>query len=101
LTGAAAGTDPTSEIYGSPAGELGEGVLPGNLSVPTFDTDFGRVAILICWDFDFPEVGTRASPKKSSPKATLNRRTLYKKSQKIPISSPRLVSPITLGSALF
>jgi predicted amidohydrolase len=41
---------PTSEIFGSPAGELDEGILPGNLGVPTFDTDFGRVAILVCWD---------------------------------------------------
>ena len=47
---------PTSEIFGSPAGELDEGILPGNLGVPVFDTDFGRVAILICWDFDFPEL---------------------------------------------
>jgi hypothetical protein len=42
----------------------------------------------------------RASPKNSSPKPTLNKRTLYSKSQKVPISSPRLASPIKLGLAL-
>ena len=38
-----------------------------------------------------------SSPKKSSLKITLNERTLYSKSQKIPISSPKLVSPIRFG----
>jgi hypothetical protein len=42
----------------------------------------------------------RASPKKSSPKIAFNRRTLYRESQETPISSPRLVSPITLRLAL-
>ena len=42
----------------------------------------------------------RASPKKSSPKIALNRRTLYRKSQKIMISSPELASPIKLKLAL-
>jgi hypothetical protein len=41
-----------------------------------------------------------ARRKKSSPKNALNRRTLYRKSQKIPISSPKLLSPIQLGLAL-
>jgi hypothetical protein len=42
----------------------------------------------------------RASPKKYSPKIALNRRTLYRKPQKTPIASPRLVSPIKLELAL-
>jgi hypothetical protein len=42
----------------------------------------------------------RASPKKSSPKTALNRNTLYKESQKIPVPHPRLASPIKLGLAL-
>jgi hypothetical protein len=42
----------------------------------------------------------RARPKKSSPKITLNRRTLSRESQEIPISSPRLANPIKLGLAL-
>jgi hypothetical protein len=45
--------------------------------------------------------GYRARPKKSSPKTASNRRTLYRyrKSQRTPISSPRLVSPMKLGPA--
>jgi hypothetical protein len=39
-----------------PDGETLTGVLPGDLGVPVFDTDFGRIAILICWDMDFPEL---------------------------------------------
>jgi hypothetical protein len=42
----------------------------------------------------------RASPKKSNAKTLLNRKTLYRESQKIPIPHPRLVSPIKLGLAL-
>ena len=42
----------------------------------------------------------RASPKRSSPKIVLNRRALYRESQKIPISSPKVVSPMKLGLAL-
>jgi predicted amidohydrolase len=47
---------PTSEIFPPNTGELSEGILPGNLGVPVFDTDFGRISLLICWDFDFPEL---------------------------------------------
>jgi hypothetical protein len=43
----------------------------------------------------------KASPKKSSPKTTLNMRTLYRESQKIPISSPRLASPIIIAAVGF
>ena len=40
---------PTAEIFPPNSGEIGEGVLPGNLDVPVYDTDFGRVSMLICW----------------------------------------------------
>ena len=42
----------------------------------------------------------RASLKTYSPKIGFNRRTLYRKTQKISISSPKLASPIKLGLAL-
>jgi hypothetical protein len=42
----------------------------------------------------------RARPKKSSPENAPNRRKLDRKSQKTPMSSLRLASPITLGLAL-
>ena len=42
----------------------------------------------------------RASPNKSSPKTTLNRKMLFRKSQKMPIPHPRLASPINLGLTL-
>jgi predicted amidohydrolase len=29
--------------------------VPGN-SFPVFDTDFGKIGILICWDYAFPEI---------------------------------------------
>lgn len=35
--------------------EMGKGVIPGT-AVPTFETDFGRVGLLICFDLNFPEV---------------------------------------------
>lgn len=37
-----------------PLAEVEDGETPGN-DYPVFDTDFGRVGILICWDFVFPE----------------------------------------------
>ena len=45
-------------------------------------------------------VRDRASPKKSSPKTALNRKTLSRKSQKIPIPHARLTSLVKLGLAL-
>ena len=42
----------------------------------------------------------RASPKKHSPEIAFNRRTLYRTSHKISMSSSRLASPIILGLAL-
>lgn len=37
-----------------PREEIDGGVTPGN-SFPIFDTDFGRIGIMICWDVTFPE----------------------------------------------
>jgi predicted amidohydrolase len=36
-------------------GEIGKGAIPGT-SAPCFDTDFGRVGMLICFDLNFREV---------------------------------------------
>ena len=36
-------------------GEMEKGVVPGT-EVPCFETDFGRVGMLICFDLNFPEV---------------------------------------------
>jgi predicted amidohydrolase len=37
-----------------PREEVEGGLTPGN-SYPVFDTDFGRVGLMICWDVQFPE----------------------------------------------
>lgn len=37
-----------------PREEIDGGVTPGD-SFPIFDTDFGRIGIMICWDVTFPE----------------------------------------------
>ena len=37
-----------------PLAEVEDGETPGS-EYPVFDTDFGRIGILICWDFVFPE----------------------------------------------
>ena len=37
-----------------PREEIDGGVTPGN-SLPVFDTDFGKIGIMICWDVTFPE----------------------------------------------
>jgi beta-ureidopropionase len=34
----------------------GEGLVPGRDGVPTFDTDFGRIAMLTCFDLNFAEL---------------------------------------------
>ncbi|MEO6812273.1 MAG: carbon-nitrogen hydrolase family protein, partial [Isosphaeraceae bacterium] len=36
-------------------GELADGCIPGT-ECPTFETDFGKVGLLICFDLNFPEV---------------------------------------------
>jgi len=38
-----------------PREEYEGGVTPGN-SIPVFETEFGRIGIMICWDSEFPEV---------------------------------------------
>jgi predicted amidohydrolase len=38
-----------------PREEIDGGITPGD-DLPVFDTDFGRVGIMICWDVSFPEV---------------------------------------------
>ncbi|MGA2031371.1 MAG: carbon-nitrogen hydrolase family protein [Thermoguttaceae bacterium] len=40
-----------------PREEWKQGVIPGH-DYPVFETDFGRIAIQICYDWFFPEVGT-------------------------------------------
>ena len=39
----------------------------------------------------------RASPKQPSPISAFNRRTLHRKSPKIPMSSPKLANPRQVG----
>ncbi len=43
-----------------PRSEVDEGMVPGD-SVPVFDLDFGRVALLICHDLSFPEPAREAA----------------------------------------
>ena len=38
-----------------PDEEIDGGLTPGD-HTPVFDTDFGRVGLMICWDSSFPEV---------------------------------------------
>ena len=37
-----------------PRGEIQGGITPGD-GFPVFDTDFGRIGMMICWDVTFPE----------------------------------------------
>lgn len=37
-----------------PREEIDGGVTPGN-SFPVFDTDFGKIGLMVCWDVTFPE----------------------------------------------
>jgi len=41
-----------------PRGEFDSGLTPGS-DFPVFDTDFGKVGMMICWDSQFPEAARR------------------------------------------
>jgi predicted amidohydrolase len=43
-----------------PREEIARGITPGN-EYPVFDTPFGKVGMMICWDVHFPEVARRLS----------------------------------------
>jgi predicted amidohydrolase len=45
-----------------PREEIDGGLMPGN-EYPVFDTDFGRVAMMICWDVSYPEVARSLAAK--------------------------------------
>ena len=45
-----------------PMGEADAGIAPGT-ELPVFDTDFGRIGLMICWDLTFPEVARGLSAK--------------------------------------
>ena len=50
-TGALAGAYRKTHL---PREEWEKGITPGS-SYPVFDTDFGKVGVMICWDLQFPE----------------------------------------------
>ncbi len=58
--------DPRGEVAGKyrkvtlPRGEIDAGIVPGN-EYPVFDTDFGKVGMMICYDGFFPEVARQLS----------------------------------------
>jgi predicted amidohydrolase len=45
-----------------PREEIDGGITPGS-DYPVFDTDFGRVGMMICWDVHFPEVARELSAR--------------------------------------
>ena len=45
-----------------PREEIDGGVTPGD-ALPVFDTDFGRIGIMICWDVSFPEAARTLAKK--------------------------------------
>lgn len=45
-----------------PREEIEGGVTPGN-SLPVFETDFGRIGMIICWDVTFPETARALARK--------------------------------------
>lgn len=45
-----------------PREEIDGGVTPGD-SLPVFDTDFGRIGMMICWDVSFPETARALAQK--------------------------------------
>lgn len=59
---------PSGELVGKyrkvclPREEIEAGLTPGS-EYPVFDTRFGKLGIMICWDVQFPEVARRISDK--------------------------------------
>ena len=45
-----------------PDEEIDGGITPGK-DYPVFDTDFGRIGMMICWDVHFPEVAREMSAR--------------------------------------
>jgi predicted amidohydrolase len=45
-----------------PREEIDAGITPGT-EYPVFDTDFGRVGMMICWDVSYPEVARELSAR--------------------------------------
>jgi predicted amidohydrolase len=45
-----------------PREEIDGGLMPG-AEYPVFDTDFGRVAMMVCWDVSYPEVARELAAK--------------------------------------
>ena len=45
-----------------PREEIDAGITPGS-EYPVFDTDFGRVGMMICWDVSYPEVARELSAR--------------------------------------
>jgi predicted amidohydrolase len=45
-----------------PREEIDGGMTPGD-EYPVFDTDFGRIAMMICWDVSYPEVARELAAK--------------------------------------
>jgi predicted amidohydrolase len=45
-----------------PREEIDGGITPGD-SLPVFDTDFGRIGMMICWDVSFPETARTLAQK--------------------------------------
>ncbi len=58
--------DPRGDVVGKyrkvtlPRTEIDAGIMPGN-EYPVFDTDFGKVGMMICYDGFFPEVARQLS----------------------------------------
>ncbi|HEV8604478.1 MAG TPA: carbon-nitrogen hydrolase family protein [Tepidisphaeraceae bacterium] len=45
-----------------PREEIDGGITPGH-DYPVFDTDFGRIGMMICWDISYPEVARELSAR--------------------------------------
>jgi predicted amidohydrolase len=45
-----------------PREEIDAGITPGH-EYPVFDTDFGRIGMMICWDISYPEVARELSAR--------------------------------------